>query len=298
MKKLFFASIFFLLVVSLIISKFFYNTLLLTYKHTVQANNQKDFSILILGKPGPGYVGSENTDSIIVVNFVKDKKKIFLIPIPRDLIIQDENGNLEKINALYGEKNIKLLLNKASFFTGLAINNFLVVDIRLIKKIVDFLGGIEIILDSPVVDAVSFYALPKGKVKLDGELTELVLRSRFNAEGDFFRIKNQIKVIQALQQKILALNFASQLQLLTFIFNNKYDWETNMRKEDILVLFNEFRNEMQNISVTPIIVDLKSGVLKSGYFTIKNFANVYGIYPLGGVDHYIYVQTYIKAQMK
>ncbi len=286
------------MIVSLIISKFFYNTLLVSFKHTVKANNQRDFNVLILGKPGPGYIGSENTDSILVAHFVKDQKKVFLIPIPRDLIVENENGDLEKINALYGEKNIKLLLNKASLFTGLDINNFLVVDIRLIKKIVDFLGGIEIVLDAPVVDAASFYYLPKGKVKLDGELTELVLRSRFNSEGDFFRIKNQIKVLQALQQKILSLSFASQLQLVAFVFNNKYDWETNMRKEDLLVLFNEFRNDMRDITFKPIIVDLKSGVLRSGYFTIKNFANVYGIYPLGGVDHYLYVKAYIQSQMK
>jgi LCP family protein required for cell wall assembly len=145
-----------------------------------------DFSLLLLGKPGPGYIGSENTDSIMVLYYSQKNNKIFLIPIPRDLIVKDEDGNLEKINALYEKKKINLLIKKAEEFTGLRIKNYLAVDLKLITSLVDFLGGLEVDLDEPVTDAVTLYTIPPGKQKLNGDLIELVLRSRYHPEGDFF----------------------------------------------------------------------------------------------------------------
>ena len=256
-----------------------------------------DFSLLLLGKPGPGYIGSENTDSIMVIYYSPKVNKVFLIPIPRDLIIKDEKGNLEKINALYEKNEINLLLKKASEYTGLKIKNYVAVDLNLVTSLIDFLGGIEVNLDEPVTDAVTLYTIPAGKQKLNGYLSELVLRSRYHPEGDFFRIRNQIKVISALKEKIASLNTEEKLALVRFIENKKYYWQTNLDKNALLNLGLKI-NDLNNLQIEPIILTTKNGFLTSGNFNIYNSYNVYGIYPKDGIDNYEKISLYIQSKIK
>jgi LCP family protein required for cell wall assembly len=259
--------------------------------------NPGDFSLLLLGKPGPGYIGSENTDSIMVLYYSQKNNKIFLIPIPRDLIVKDENGNLEKINALYGKKKINLLLRKAEEYTGLRIKNYLAIDLKLITSLVDFLGGLEIDLDEPVTDAVTLYTIPAGKQKLNGDLIELVLRSRYHPEGDFFRQKNQIKVIVALKNKINSLSPKEKLSLMNFLESKRYLYQTNMSKQELLGLAMKIKDP-KNLKIEPIILSTGNNLLSSGYFNIYNTENVYGLYPSLGIDNYNKIKFYFQSKIR
>jgi LCP family protein required for cell wall assembly len=256
-----------------------------------------DFSLLLLGKPGPGYIGSENTDSIMVLYYSKKNNRVYLIPIPRDLIVKDENGNLEKINALYEKKKINLLLKKAEEFTGLKIRNYLAVDLKLVTSLIDFLGGLEIDLDEPVTDAVTLYTIPQGKQKLNGDLIELVLRSRYHPEGDFFRQKNQVKVIIALKNKINSFSSEEKLSLIKFLESKKHLYQTNMSKQELLNLAMKIK-DLKNIEIEPIILSTKNGLLVSGYFNIYNTENVYGLYPSSGIDNYDKIKFYFQSRIK
>jgi LCP family protein required for cell wall assembly len=256
-----------------------------------------DFSLLLLGKPGPGYIGSENTDSIMAVYYSQKNNKVYLIPIPRDLIVKDENGNLEKINALYEKKKINLLLRKVEEYTGLRIKNYLAVDLKLITSLVDFLGGLEIDLDEPVTDAVTLYTIPPGRQKLNGYLIELVLRSRYHRDGDFFRQRNQIKVIMAFKNKINSLSSEEKLSLMKFLDSKKYLYQTNISKQELLSLAMKIK-DLKNLEIEPIILSTKNGLLSSGYFNIYNTENVYGIYPSSGIDNYDKIRFYFQSKIK
>jgi LCP family protein required for cell wall assembly len=273
------------------------NVFFLSQASNLNFGSWGDYTFLLLGKPGPGYIGSENTDSLIVAYYHYRKNKLFLIAVPRDLIVKDENGNLEKINALYEKKKINLLFSKVSAFTGLRVKNYFAVDLELVKKIVDKLGGIEIYLEQPVVDAVSLYTLPAGKYKLNGDLIELVLRSRYNSEGDFFRIKNQIKFLTALKNKLLTLNDDELLNLLKFLEANRYYWDSNFNKNNLFFLVLKAK-DIKNLEIIPIVIDIKSGLLKSGYFELYGKPGIYGIYPSLGIDNFDLVQIYIRSKIK
>ena len=286
-------------ILGLILISFFF----LSYQSTFLINNfsslfiSGDFSLLLLGKPGPGYIGSENTDSIMAVYYSQKNNKVFLIPIPRDLIVKDENGNLEKINALYEKKKISLLLKKAEEYTGLRIKNYLAVDLKLITSLVDFLGGLEVDLDEPVTDAVTLYTIPSGRQRLNGDLIELVLRSRYHPEGDFFRQKNQIKVIIALKNKIDSLSSEEKLSLMKFLDSKKKFYQTNMSKQELLGLAMKIK-DLKNLEIEPIILNTKNSLLSSGYFNIYNTENVYGIYPSSGIDDYDKIRLYFQSKIK
>ena len=65
-------------------------------------------NILVLGMTGSGNNGSLLTDAILLVNLDLIKKKINLISIPRDLLVQIPNSSrYSKINGLLAEDNLK-----------------------------------------------------------------------------------------------------------------------------------------------------------------------------------------------
>ncbi len=296
MKKIVLILTIIILFLSLILFFIFSNKAVFLLSTNSSLNFNKDFSLLLLGKPGPGYIGSENTDSIMVIYYNHKKNKIFIIPIPRDLVIYDERGNLQKINALYPEGKLTLLLKKISDFTGLEIKNYLAVDLDLVLKLIDEIGGIEINLENPVTDAVTLYTLPVGKQKINGYLAELVIRSRYNQEGDFFRIKNQMKIVSALKEKIVSLDSNQKLSLIRFLERNKYHWHTNLEKRELLNLILQIK-DLKKLEMIPIIVDFNSGLLSSNYFTVYNTSNVYGIYPKDGIDKFDKIKIYIWSKI-
>ena len=285
----------FLILIFIVYLYFYENVFLISNANFF--NLSSDINILILGKPGPGYIGSENTDSIIVFHYDKNSNQVFLIPIPRDLIVKDDQGNLEKINALYEKNKIDLLLKKASQYSGFSIKNYIAVDLNLVIKLVDFLGGVDIYLPEPVTDPITLYTIPAGEHNLNGYLIELVLRSRYHPQGDFFRMKNQIIFLKALKEKILSLDTKGKLELMKFLENNKYYWQTNLSKNELLVLGTTIK-DLKSLKITPIIIDLKNGLLTSGYFQIYNSENVYGIYPTAGIDNFNYIRAFIRSQIK
>ncbi len=256
-----------------------------------------DLNLLLLGKPGPGYIAPENTDSIMVVHYSHSKNKLFIIPVPRDLIVRNEEGSLEKINAFYEKKKIDFLLEKVSNYTGFKVKNYLVFDLTLVKNLIDFLGGVDIVLKEPVVDPVSFYTLSSGKHHLDSYLMELVLRSRYNSRGDFFRLENQIETIKDIKDKMVNLDSEGKIKLFRLFEQNSSHWESNLKKENLVKIFLQIRN-IKNLEIVPLVIDLNSGLLQSGNFQVYNTNNVFGIYPKLGVDNYEDIKNYIQSRAK
>lgn len=258
---------------------------------------EEEINFLLLGKPGPGYIGSENTDSILIFHYLPQKNTLYLIPIPRDLIVKDRAGKFTKINSLYGEKKIDLLLEKASDFSGLRIKNYLAFDITLIKNLVDLLGRLEIKIKEPISDAVTLYTISPGEHKLNGDLIELVLRSRYHNQGDFFRMRNQIEVIKAFKDRWAKATAKEKLDILNFLKKHRYHWQSNLTLEELIKITYEIHSNLDNLKIVPIIIDTKTGLLKSGSFNIMNSRNVYGLYPKLGVDNYKAIQIYVKAKI-
>jgi len=262
------------------------------------SKEDKEYNILLLGKPGYGYIGGENTDSIIALHFsLKNTNKIYLIPIPRDLIIINKKGELEKINMLYSEGEIDYLLNKISEITGLEFKKYFIYDLYFVLNLAEVLGGIEVNLDDYVIDAVSFYTISPGKRVLRGDDLELVLRSRHFPEGDFKRIKNQIEVIKGLKNKFFSLSNKEKIEIIKFAFKNKNHWQTNIGYDEIYFLLSQ-SDKFKNAQIKTILLTNKNGFFTSGYFKIKNTEGVYGIYPKLGLENFSAIREYIRSEIK
>jgi hypothetical protein len=104
--------------------------------------------------------------------------------------------------------------------SGLDISNFMMVDFRGFKRIVDAVGGVEICLSQAVDDPLSGLQLDKGKHVVQGEEALAFVRARktLGDGSDTSRIRRQQAFLSSLMRKVLSsgtlLNPASLLGVL------------------------------------------------------------------------------------
>ncbi len=195
------------------------------------------FDMLVLGLRGENDPDAKDggallTDTIMVLSHDKISQKSSLISIPRDLYIKTDKNKKDKINTAYeygyyrkngGLNYAKELVSK---ITGVYIDKAVVLDFSSFEKIIDQVGGIDIVLANPFEEKQQWsyeFSLPAGPNHLDGKNALYYARSRFSS-NDFDRSRRQQEVIFALKDKLTNLNFWSDplktLSILNSIRSN------------------------------------------------------------------------------
>ena len=193
-------------------------------------------NILLLGIGGGAHDGPNLSDSITVLSYDRSANTIRSLGIPRDVW---SDALQEKVNAAYaiGEsieegRGLSLAAAEMSSLTGVPIHYSVVVAFDGFKKIIDYVGGIDVEVEKSFSDpefpiegrendlcggddpdykcryeTVSF---EKGVTHMDGATALKFVRSR-HAEGeqgsDFARSARQQQVMKALRAHILAPDF-------------------------------------------------------------------------------------------
>lgn len=176
--------------------------------------------ILILGIRGEDDENAEEagallTDTIMVFSHDRLTKKSSLVSIPRDFYVKTGSGK-NKINAAYelgllrggGADYAKNLISQ---ITGAYIDNAVVVDFSSFEKLVDQLGGVDVILAKPFKEENQWgyvFELPAGPNHLNGKDALYYVRSRYST-NDFDRAFRQQQVIFAIKNKLTGLNIIS-----------------------------------------------------------------------------------------
>lgn len=255
-------------------------------------------TMLVLGVQGPEYGKSILTDSIIVVHFDPTKSKVFLISIPRDLWISD-NKEQFKINEMLAKRKVDVAANKIEEITGLSVDGYVVVDLAIVKDVVDYFGGIDITLNQPAVDWVSGYTMGVGDHHLNGEDAVWIIRNRFNPEGDFFREKNQHQILESLFEKFKALSRSDKLAFIErFAFKsgllNNADIDVSKATSYV------FNTDLPKIKLESIVLDFNTKLVKTDYVPV-NFGtttkDISILLPIEGFEKYSAIQNYIKDKI-
>lgn len=239
-------------------------------------------NVLLLGIGGPGHDGPYLSDTIIVAQLRPKEKKVSLISIPRDYLVNTKELGQRKINAVFAEsyqknkdwekagQSIREVVGKIS---GLDIPYFAVIDFKGFEKSIDLLEGVDIEVDRTFTD-YSFpnnsegYIAPvtfkEGFEHMDGERALIFARSRHAAgeEGtDFARSLRQQKIIQAAKIKVVSLNLLADAGKINGLFSVVGEsFHTNMTPGQMLRAYNltkDFGND-QTISLS---LDEKSGLV-------------------------------------
>lgn len=160
-------------------------------------------------------IGGERSDTTIVMHIAGDRKSAIGVSIPRDAIISLPNCKKDKANrageSVRFNEAIQIggpgcTIKAIEEMSGLDINNFMLVDFRGFKRIVDAVGGVEICLKEPVDDPLSGLKLDKGKHVVEGEEALAFVRARktLGDGSDTSRIRRQQAFLSSLMRKVLS----------------------------------------------------------------------------------------------
>lgn len=256
----------------------------------LQGMEEDRINILLLGNGGIGHDGPNLTDTIIVASLQPSTKKISMISIPRDLLVEIPDYGWWKINNAnhFGETKLnnqggQLASQVVSNIIGQPIHYFIRVDFAGFEQLIDDLGGVKIDVENSFIDyqyptfnykyqVVSFQ---EGTQTMDGETALKYVRSRHgnNGEGsDFARSKRQQKLLEAVKDRVLSYKtFLNPSKINKILKNLNEHVSTNLELNEISELAKLVRDaDTQNI-ITQVLDDSADGYL---YSSIVNEAYV------------------------
>ncbi len=188
----------------------------------LQGEAEDRINILLLGMGGAEHDGPYLTDTLILVSIKPSTKRVAMISIPRDLLVEIPGYGWWKINSAnsFGEKqssgngaNLSKEVVKNIF--GLPIHYYVRVDFSGFEQMIDTVDGIKVEVDKSFVDyqyptndyKYQIISFEQGWQTMDGDAALKYARSRHgnNGEGsDFARSKRQQKILQAFKQRVLS----------------------------------------------------------------------------------------------
>ncbi|EKD46638.1 MAG: putative transcription regulator [uncultured bacterium] len=218
-------------------------------KHLLRGEETGRVNILLLGAAGEKKPGGNLTDTVMIMSVDTKNKKVALLSLPRDFYVQIPDSNsFTKLNSLYKigisqQKGADMIKEAVEKITGVKINYHVAVDFDAFQKIVDNIGGINVISERDIYDptypgpnySYETFSLSKGAHLLDGATALKYVRERHDdPEGDFGRAKRQQQVIQAVKNKMFSMQTFFNVIALNKVLDTLGDnIKTDMAFEDI-----------------------------------------------------------------
>jgi LCP family protein required for cell wall assembly len=185
------------------------------------------------------------TDTLILANIHEANNTIDLISLPRDLYYKNR-----KINGIYYRYGAERLAEEISGLTGLAITDYVIIDMFAFIDAINILGGIDITLGEALVDptyrvrdngrwSTLFYSA--GTHHLNGVEALRVARSR-HFTSDFGRSRRQQNILAAIKDKLtnLGVSDLDKVYELAMVLTKYVD--TNLSPYQLVNYFISYRS--------------------------------------------------------
>lgn len=203
------------------------------------------------------------TDTMIYIRYEVNTGKLAFMSIPRDTYVTNPYCVGHKLNAIYRGVNVEPLIKQIEDLIDVDIDYYLFFDNKIVREIVDVLGGVEINVpfrmkyDDPTQKLhINLYP---GVQVLDGDKAEQFIRFRHNndmtvgyANGDIGRTKAQQDFIKAFIKEIVSPeNIVKIPEIIKTALKNT---ETNVTAREALRYVTDIPNlKLDNIySVTAV----------------------------------------------
>lgn len=168
------------------------------------------------GFGGASHLGSQRSDTVILVHLSGDRQWATAVSIPRDTTVDmpdciREDGSISKgwrgdFNVNYARAGAACTITAIEQITGLYINHYIEVDFKGFKRVVNAVGGVDVCLTEAVNDKKSHLKLPAGWSTLDGKQAIAFVRARktLGDGSDISRIRRQQDFMASLAKKIIS----------------------------------------------------------------------------------------------
>ena len=157
-------------------------------------------AILLCGTDKDG----TRTDTMMLLYLDGKNNRVGLLSLPRDTLTVTDSGKKAKLNSAYGrngcgEEGMEWTMNYVQRIIGYRPDGYILVDMELVPKMVDLMGGVDVHLDHHIrveTDGVEVY-IPAGDAHLNGEEVLATLRYRYGYyNADLGRVEVQRMVIK------------------------------------------------------------------------------------------------------
>ncbi|MFD6635462.1 LCP family protein [Micromonospora chalcea] len=156
-------------------------------------------NVLLLGVDQAA--GSRRADSILLVHVPADRSRLFLVSLPRDLLVpMPPQGGLEKLNATFSRAagsgtdlaaGFRATRQAVARLTGVRVDAGAVLTYPGARELTDAVGGVPVCLPEPVRSVHTERRFPSGCQRLDGAAAVDLLRQRYGLrDGGLDRDRN------------------------------------------------------------------------------------------------------------
>ncbi|AYN40995.1 LytR family transcriptional regulator [Streptomyces dangxiongensis] len=159
-------------------------------------------------------LGSERSDTTILLHLAADRRSATAVSLPRDLMVdvpgcrQSDGTRSDPVFAMLNHAfqvgGTACTIRTVEKLTDIRVDHHMVVDFSGFKDMVDAVDGVEVCLREPVDDEAAKLKLPAGKVLLDGEQALGYVRARktLGDGSDTERMERQQRFLGALVSKV------------------------------------------------------------------------------------------------
>ncbi|NJK73595.1 MAG: LCP family protein [Oscillatoriales cyanobacterium RU_3_3] len=196
------------------------------------------------------------TDTMLLVRFDPQNKKLSVLSIPRDTRTYVEGRGQVKINeANYYGGPAASAKAVSGLLGGVGIDRYVTVNVHGIKSLVDALGGITVNVpkDMKYTDQSQhlYIDLKAGKQLLNGEQIVQYLLYRHDSLGDIGRVQRQQTLMRAFVEEEVNIGLLSKMPKLLSVIQSHID--TNLSIEELVALAG-FATQTQRADVQMMMV--------------------------------------------
>ncbi|MCO4496129.1 capsular polysaccharide biosynthesis transcriptional regulator, LytR family [Streptococcus infantarius subsp. infantarius] len=221
-------------------------------KDEAKAHDSNVFNIYISGIDTYGSISTvSRSDVNLILTVNMNTHKILMTETPRDAYVKIPDGGADQYDKLthagiYGvETSEKTLEN----LYGITIDYYARLNFDSFLKLIDALGGITVYNSQAFTSLHGNYDFPVGNVTLDSDKALGFVRERYSLEhGDYDRGNNQMKVIQAILNKMTSLKSVSNYS--TIISNVQDSIQTDMKLDTVMKLVNSQLDSGEKFTIT------------------------------------------------
>lgn len=213
-----------------------------TIEDTAKTTDKNVFNIYISGIDTSGAVSTvSRSDVNLILTVNMNTHKILMTTTPRDSYVRIPDGGADQYDKLthagiYGiETSVKTLEN----LYDIPINYYARLNFTSFVKLINALGGVTVYNDQAFTSLHGNYNFGVGNINLtSGDEALGFVRERYSLEhGDYDRGNNQLKVIQAIVEKLTSFQSVSNYSDVISTLQDSI--QTNMPLNTMMSLVNE-----------------------------------------------------------
>jgi LCP family protein required for cell wall assembly len=188
----------------------------------------RPLNVLVLGvdtRPDNQEMGSR-TDTIMLVRVVPKTGNVKLLSVPRDLFVEVEPGEKEKINAAYNYGGVDETIETLENYSGLPVDHYAVVDFEGFERVIDAMGGVRV--DVGDGQFPEKWRMGEGVQRLNGHKALIYARYRGTPGADLDRMQRQRELVGALRSEALRWHTVKTLPEIMVVMNENIQTDLDL----------------------------------------------------------------------